>query len=216
MYDACAPSPNVLSFAYIAAPAPAMPSTTVFKNTLHLDDLDPGFQAAINASKACLADAKCNISAYDTKQDTVVGSTDVGQGYCNDQRYHDQSFCACVNAPEANAVCVFKPCANNALAYRNVDMHITEKNKSGACPKIMDCQQILNVGGASNVVSDIHQELNCGGSVTNVLNKIITNPLWIVIIIFVLLIILSTITKSTTTARDSTKLAAAALPTLNF
>lgn len=101
-----------------------------------------------------------------TAQDDLnVGSVRMGSGYCADPKYRQQLYCACVNAPVTFPECVFSPCANASGitgAYKPIAAQAVLQNASARCPKIINCTQILQMGGSQNVASGVGQAMNCG------------------------------------------------------
>lgn len=129
----------------------------------------------------------CDLAKYYAAgYDTVVGSAQQGYGYCADPKYRQMTYCACANAPIANAECVFGPCQIET-AYNNTVAQAGLSDLSKNCPKSVNCQQVFIMGGSDNVASDVSQTMRCGGVVNNIVTNVQSNPVLAVVALILIL-----------------------------
>jgi hypothetical protein len=157
--------------------------TTTFSGaTPPVDQLPAAFKTAILNSQTG------KVSAAD---DAVVGSLLRGSGYCASDEFKDQLYCACVNVPFANPECIFAPCANYGLAYKNSTMQGVVADRETNCPSTVNCYQILNMGGSKNIATGVSQTMNCGGVVETFITNIQAHPfLAIVVLVLILSVVM--------------------------
>ena len=121
----------------------------------------------------------------------VIGSALSGSGYCAQDKFKQQLYCACVNAPTANPECIFTDCANQIDAYKTTHMQKVMNNAEKLCPSTVNCTQVFDMGGSSNIASGVQQTMNCGGVVETFVTNIQAHPfLAIVILIFILSVVM--------------------------
>lgn len=130
-----------------------------------------------------------------TATDETIGSALYGFGYCADPKYRQMTYCACVNSPVANPECIFAPCTNSANAYRNTAMqNVLDPARGGReknCPSTVNCTQVFNMGGSSNIASGVSQTMNCGGVVETFITNIQAHPfLAIVVLVLILSVVM--------------------------
>ncbi len=125
-----------------------------------LGQLPASFQEALNASAG---------GTQTLDHDLLVGSLSSESGYCSYYAFRGQPYCACVNGPGAGSgvgpgslrpECTYKCCANNELAYKTTAM----RDSSCKDVSVVDCDQIVKLGGSDNVVSGLKLAQNCGGT----------------------------------------------------
>jgi hypothetical protein len=121
------------------------------------------------------------------EDDRVIGSALAASGYCAQDKYKQQLYCACVNAPVANPECIFAPCANQSDAYKSTQMQRVENDAQKECPTVVNCTQIFDMGGADNIASNVTQSLNCGVIETFV-TSIQAHPL-LAVVLFVMMLV---------------------------
>lgn len=160
-----------------------MTSFTTFRGTdPPVDKLPPDFRTAIlnsQAGKSTPAD------------DNVIGSALAGAGYCSQDEFKKQLYCACVNAPIANPECIFAPCTNYTQAYKTTAMQDVLTNTQKNCPTTVNCTQVFEMGGSGNIASGVSQTMNCGGVVETFITNIQTHPfLAIVVLILIISVIM--------------------------
>lgn len=163
-----------------------------------------------------VAMGKSSRGESDSHSDRIMGSVDIGEGYCSDPKYKKQIYCACVNAPISYPECAFKPCTEDEGrygAYKTRSMLKTMENKSKNCPKSITCNQIFKAGGSDNISSNINQEINCGGVENNktagedILNKIQKHPVLVVLVMIILISVIMLIITTPSNPSDEKKLA---------
>lgn len=143
-----------------------------------IDQLPKDFRQAILNSEA---------GKQTPTDDNVIGSAASGSGYCAQDNFKQQLYCACVNAPVANPECIFNVCANQGAAYKTVQMQRVVENAQKMCPTTINCTQIIEMGGAGNVSSNITQTLNCGGIIDIFTTNIQAHPFLSIVILILIL-----------------------------
>jgi hypothetical protein len=166
---------------------PDIPLNIIQKN-------DPDFYACIMESSLGRSTTRC---------DEIVGNIKSGLGACSTDKYKTNTYCACVNSPIANALCIFAPCANDPFAYRPTNQIETKFNN--ACPTQISCMQIEAVGGTNNVVNDVTQSQNCGGTENFIQRTLELSPtLLIIVILFSFLSVISIIVAFSKKSKNKT------------
>lgn len=146
-----------------------------------VDQLPADFQTAILDSQS---------GAQTPTDDNVIGSALSGSGYCAQDAFKQQLYCACVNSPVPNPECIFAPCANQADAYKTVQMQKIANDAQQMCPTTVNCTQVFEMGGSNNIASNVSQTMNCGGVVETFITNIEAHP---IIAILILILVISTI-----------------------
>ena len=102
--------------------------------------------------------------------------------FCAQEANKQTSNCACINAKSIGGapLCNFNPCISGG-GYIPSLQYTMVKNK--LCPPTINCSQVLELGGESNVASNLTQGLNCGGVESNMS----FNP-YIFIVVIILII----------------------------
>lgn len=160
-----------------------------------IDKLPRPFRDAIYASQAKLSNPVW---------DRIVGSAASGTGYCSSTEFRQQLYCACVNAPTADPECVFAACANYGSAYKTTEMQSVLQDASKNCPDIVNCTQIVEMGGSGNIASGVRQTLNCGGVVKNIITALGSHS--VIAVIFIVLVLLLVIALGPDDNNDAQKL----------
>lgn len=145
-----------------------MTSFVDFYTSVPIENLPAPFRNAIINS---------NNRVSDFNDDAIVGSIRAGSGYCALDAYKRELYCACVNAPVPNPECIFTSCANYSNAYKTFAMNQALQNSQQNCPSYVSCNQILNMGGESNVASGIDQSFNCNSTIESFFSFFKTHPL---------------------------------------
>jgi hypothetical protein len=147
-----------------------------FTTTTALDDLPSNFKAAVTRSS-------------------------MGTNTVDDDA--QQTYCACVNSAAANPECVVASCANEAYAYKTIDMHKVLDNASRLCPNEVTCIQVMAMGGSKNVASGITQEQNCDGTSTTGSKTRSWEVLFVMIVLVIILILLGYLVARVVKAKKS-------------
>jgi hypothetical protein len=130
--------------------------------------------------------------------DAIVGSAVTGQGYCSQPAYQNMTYCSCVNNAVACPEFTMVSCANGDYSYK--PWIWDQPQASGLsinqnCQKNPICVNVVEAGGADNVLSNVNQ--NCGGSTTTA-----PSLLYIYIILVVMfVIIIGLVIRSTKKSR---------------
>ena len=127
--------------------------------------------------------AQCDAAGDPSACDATVGSLAEGTGYCSMAQYAQTTYCACVNSPVADAGCFFAPCTRN-VAYLPCKQQQIVKN--GKCPPAVVCTQVIEVGGANNVVSGNVQQCGIWQTITHAASQ----NLYLTVMAFILLVAL--------------------------
>jgi len=147
-----------------------------------VDQLPADFKTAILSSQA---------GTQTPTDDNVIGSALSGSGYCAQDHYKQQLYCACVNAPVANPECIFAACANQSDAYKTTQMQKVVNDAAKLCPATVNCTQVFEMGGSSNIASGVTQTMNCGGIVETFITNIQAHPfLAVVVLIFIVSVVM--------------------------
>jgi hypothetical protein len=165
-----------------------------FTTTTALDDLPSNFKAAVTRS---------SMGTNTVDDDALIGSAGSGCGYCSQADYAQQTYCACVNSAAANPECVVASCANEAYAYKTIDMHKVLDNASRLCPNEVTCIQVMAMGGSKNVASGITQEQNCDGTSTTGSKTRSWEVLFVMIVLVIILILLGYLVARVVKAKKS-------------
>jgi hypothetical protein len=118
--------------------------------------------------------------------DAIVGSTQIGTGYCSVDPYRRMSYCACVNNKIPCPMIAAVACANSAYAYLPTGMTPPDGAKYVSCKSSPICVNLVDVGGSQNVVPGVVQQC---GTVTNVTRSITANPALVALALVLIFVI---------------------------
>lgn len=134
--------------------------------------------------------------------DVIMGSAPSGQGHCANAMYAQTTYCSCVNNSMPCPQTTMAVCANTAYAYKPASWSVADANGVSTdenCRVANLCFNLVDVNGASNVVSSVNQ--SCGGGANQSSNKIIqvvsTNPILSFLLFFMIIVLLIVISIHT-------------------
>jgi len=142
-------------------------------------------------TKACLPPE----SQYSTC-DELIGSWSSGTGVCGDPDYWDNTYCACVNNFEPCPMFKDPVCGNSSTAYQpsswftvqgtGASAQIIPSDQAAECKNTPICVNLVQVGGASNVLPGTIQQC---GSFTPITNTYAANT-FLIVMVFILVVVL--------------------------
>lgn len=161
-----------------------------------------------NGFALCMANNMSTVpngSAYNNC-DELVGSysnqnskNEVGSpinGVCGDPNYWQSTYCACVNNFQPCPMYQDPVCGNSSTAYQpaswfttqgtGTDEVIVPSNEAAICKNTPICVNLVQVGGASNVLPGTIQQC---GAFTPITNTYSAN-IFLVVLVFILVVVL--------------------------
>ena len=120
----------------------------------------------------------------------LLGSVALGpnSGECATPQYKDTPACACVNAPVPYPECFYKPCSLDRGAFLPYEMIKTLQNANVLCPELIDCENITELTGNTNISENDLQLINCNASPPKKDNKVVGGG-FIVLLVFVFIVL---------------------------
>ena len=128
--------------------------------------------------------------------DDLIGSWSSASGVCGDPAYWQNTYCACVNNFEPCPMFKDPVCGNSSTAYQPSSWVMTQGTGTGTvlipagqaalCKDTPICVNLVQVGGASNVLPGTIQQC---GSFTPITNTYSANT-FLVIMVFILVVVL--------------------------